>query len=70
MSSNPTLTPLKNCTIIQERIEPLLKFTSYAPIVKGTCPNHNSRLYVSMEYGSETFEDDFVFNQIVGLHLI
>jgi len=62
--TSPTLTPLKNCTLIEERVEPFSKSTSYAPMVKGTCPNHNSGLYVSMVYGSEIFEDDFVFNQI------
>ncbi len=62
--TTPTLTPLKNCTLIEERIEPFLKSISYAPMVKGTCPNHKSGLYVSMVYGSEIFEDDFVFNQI------
>ncbi|WNC67259.1 hypothetical protein RI845_12095 [Thalassotalea nanhaiensis] len=65
--TTPTLTPLKNCSLIEERIEPLSKYTSYAPAVNGICPNHRSGLYVPMIYGSEIFDDDFVFNQILEL---
>jgi hypothetical protein len=58
--TTPTLTPLQNCTLILEKIDPLLKFSAYAPVSKGACPDHKSGLYVSMLYGSEIFEDDLV----------
>ncbi|NQY64462.1 MAG: hypothetical protein HRT38_12135 [Alteromonadaceae bacterium] len=65
--TTPKLTPLKNCKLIEERLEPISKYPLYAPSVNGICPNHNSGLYVPMVYGSEVFNNDEVFNQILKL---
>lgn len=65
--SNPTLTPLKNCVITQEKLNSLSKEKLYAPSVAGICKSHQSGFYISMEYVSDSLNHDKIFNQILKL---
>lgn len=65
--TTPKLTPLKNCKLIEKRLQPISQYPSYAPLVNGKCPNHDSGLYVPMVYGSKIFNNDMAFNQILKL---
>lgn len=65
--SNPALTPLKNCVLTQEKLNSLSKEKLYAPTVTGKCKSHQSGLYISMEYVSDSLNYDKIFNQILKL---
>lgn len=65
--TNPTLTPLKNCTLAKERLDNLSKENLYAPTVSGECQPHQSGHYISMAYVPKILDNDVVFNQILKL---
>ena len=65
--TNPALTPFKNCFITLEKLNPSSKEKLYAPSVTGICKSHQSGLYISMEYVSDSLNHDKIFNQILKL---